>query len=83
MLLLSMPGSFEHMPSVAIRMPYSARSPRSRGNVDAHHKVAIADLVLVQVARRNDRRNLRDQYCAQRIESSLRSFERANFTASG
>src|SRR5215208_742531 len=34
-LLFSMPDSFEHMPSLA-------------GNVDAHHRVAVADLVLVQ-----------------------------------
>ena len=46
MLLLSMPGSFEHMPSVAIRMPNGALASLA-GNVDAHHKVAIADLVLV------------------------------------
>ena len=47
MLLLSMPDSFEHMPSVAIRMPNGALASLA-GNVDAHHKVAIADLVLVQ-----------------------------------
>ena len=41
-----MPGSFEHMPSVAIRMPNGALASLA-GNVDAHHKVAIADLVLV------------------------------------
>ena len=46
-LLLSMPDSFEHMPSVAIRMPNGALASIA-GNVDAHHRVAIADLVLVQ-----------------------------------
>ena len=46
-LLLSMPDSFEHMPTVAIRMPNGALSSLA-GNVDAHHRVAIADLVLVQ-----------------------------------
>src|SRR5512143_1632387 len=46
-LLLSMPDSFEHMPSVAIRMPNGALASLA-GNVDAHHKVAIADLILVQ-----------------------------------
>ncbi len=46
-LLLSMPDSFEHMPAVAIRMPNGALASLA-GNVDAHHHVAIADLILVQ-----------------------------------
>src|SRR5881628_955935 len=46
-LLLSMPDSFEHMPSVAIRMPNGALASLA-GNVDPHHTVAIADLILVQ-----------------------------------
>jgi radical SAM superfamily enzyme YgiQ (UPF0313 family) len=46
-LLLSMPDSFEHMPAMAIRMPNGALASLA-GNVDAHHKVSIADLVLVQ-----------------------------------
>ncbi len=46
-LLLSMPDSFEHMPVVAIRMPNGALTSLA-GNVDAHHHVAVADLVLVQ-----------------------------------
>jgi len=48
-LLLSMPDSFEHMPPVAIRMPNGALASLA-GNVDAHHHVAIADLILVQSA---------------------------------
>jgi radical SAM superfamily enzyme YgiQ (UPF0313 family) len=46
-LLLSMPDSFEHMPSVSIRMPNGALASLA-GNIDPHHKVAIADLILVQ-----------------------------------
>lgn len=46
-LLLSMPDSFEHMPSVAIRMPNGALASLA-GNLDAHHRVAVADLILVQ-----------------------------------
>ena len=46
-LLLSMPDSFEHMPTVGIRMPNGALSSIA-GNVDSHHKVAVADLILVQ-----------------------------------
>ena len=46
-LLLSMPDSFEHMAPVAIRMPNGALASLA-GNIDPHHEVAIADLVLVQ-----------------------------------
>jgi anaerobic magnesium-protoporphyrin IX monomethyl ester cyclase len=46
-LLLSMPDSFEHMPSVAIRMPNGALTSLA-GNVDAHHRVGVADLILAQ-----------------------------------
>jgi radical SAM superfamily enzyme YgiQ (UPF0313 family) len=46
-LLLSMPDSFEHMAPVAIRMPNGALASLA-GNVDSHHNVAIADLILVQ-----------------------------------
>jgi radical SAM superfamily enzyme YgiQ (UPF0313 family) len=46
-LLFSMPDSFEHMPSVAIRMPNGALTSLA-GNVDRHHKVAVADLILAQ-----------------------------------
>jgi anaerobic magnesium-protoporphyrin IX monomethyl ester cyclase len=46
-LLLSMPDSFEHMPTVAIRVPNGALASLA-GNVDPHHRVAVADLVLVQ-----------------------------------
>jgi anaerobic magnesium-protoporphyrin IX monomethyl ester cyclase len=46
-LLLAMPDSFEHMAPVAIRMPNGALTSLA-GNVDAHHSVAVADLVLVQ-----------------------------------
>src|SRR5688572_18717499 len=46
-LLLSMPDSFEHMPSLVIRMPNGALTSLA-GNVDPHHKVAVADLILAQ-----------------------------------
>jgi radical SAM superfamily enzyme YgiQ (UPF0313 family) len=46
-LLLSMPDSFEHMPALAIRMPNGALSSLA-GNLDGRHRVAVADLVLVQ-----------------------------------
>ena len=46
-LLLSMPDSFEHMAPVAVRMPNGALTSLA-GNVDPHHRVAVADLILVQ-----------------------------------
>src|SRR6267142_812856 len=46
-LLLSMPDSFEHMPAVGIRMPNGALTSLA-GNVDPHHRVAVADLILAQ-----------------------------------
>jgi radical SAM superfamily enzyme YgiQ (UPF0313 family) len=48
-LLLSMPDSFEHTPSLAMRMPNGALGSIA-GNIDPHHRVAVADLVLVQQA---------------------------------
>ncbi|MBB6146044.1 radical SAM superfamily enzyme YgiQ (UPF0313 family) [Silvibacterium bohemicum] len=46
-LLLSMPDSFEHMPTVAIRMPNGALTSLA-GNLDEHHDVSVADLILCQ-----------------------------------
>jgi radical SAM superfamily enzyme YgiQ (UPF0313 family) len=46
-LLFSMPDSFEHMPEPVIRMPNGALTSIA-GNVDSHHTVAVADLILVQ-----------------------------------
>ena len=46
-LLLSMPDSFEHMAPVAIRIPNGALASLA-GNVDRHHRVSIADLILAQ-----------------------------------
>jgi len=46
-LLLSMPDSFEHMPVVAVRMPNGALTSLA-GNLDPHHTVAVADLILSQ-----------------------------------
>ena len=46
-LLFSMPDSFEHTAPVAICMPNAALTSLA-GNVDAHHEVAVADLVLAQ-----------------------------------
>ena len=44
-LLLSMPDSFEHTPVLTMRMPNGALASLA-GNVDPHHRVAVADLIL-------------------------------------
>src|ERR1700719_1178823 len=41
-----MPDSFEHMPTIAIRMPNGALTSLA-GNVDPHHRVGAANLLLV------------------------------------
>ncbi len=46
-LLLSMPDSFEHMPAIVVRMPNGALASLA-GNLDPHHQVGIADLILAQ-----------------------------------
>ena len=46
-LLLSMPDSFEHTPTLAIRIPNGALTSLA-GNIDEHHHCAVADLVLAQ-----------------------------------
>lgn len=46
-LLLSMPDSFEHTSTITMRMPNGALGSLA-GNVDPHHEVACADLVLAQ-----------------------------------
>jgi anaerobic magnesium-protoporphyrin IX monomethyl ester cyclase len=48
-LLFSMPDSFEHTPPLTMRMPNGALASLA-GNLDPHHDVAVADLVLVQNA---------------------------------
>jgi radical SAM superfamily enzyme YgiQ (UPF0313 family) len=46
-LLLSMPDSFEHTPSLSMRMPNGALASLA-GNVGPGHTVWVADLILVQ-----------------------------------
>jgi radical SAM superfamily enzyme YgiQ (UPF0313 family) len=48
-LLLSMPDSFEHTPSLTMRMPNGALASLA-GNAGAAHSVAVADLILAQDA---------------------------------
>src|SRR5215203_7180809 len=46
-LLLSMPDTFEHTPALTMRFPNGALASLA-GNVDPHHAVSIADLILAQ-----------------------------------
>jgi radical SAM superfamily enzyme YgiQ (UPF0313 family) len=46
-LLLSMPDSFEHTPSLTIRMPNGALASLA-GNLGDGHQAVVADLILVQ-----------------------------------
>jgi radical SAM superfamily enzyme YgiQ (UPF0313 family) len=45
-LLLSMPDSFEHTSAITMRMPNGALASLA-GNLDPHHQVSVADLILV------------------------------------
>ncbi len=46
-LLFSMPDSFEHMPSIAIRMPNGGLTSLA-GNLDPEHRAGVVDLILAQ-----------------------------------
>jgi anaerobic magnesium-protoporphyrin IX monomethyl ester cyclase len=74
-LLLSMPDSFEHMPSVVVRMPNGALTSLA-GNVDPHHKVAVADLVLVQQRVRETVERLVRELSPDVVGLSVMTFQR-------
>src|SRR5438445_10730797 len=75
-LLLSMPDSFEHMASITIRMPNGALTSLA-GNLDPHHRVAVADLVLVQSSVRETVRRLVAQIDPDVVGLSVMTFQRA------
>src|SRR5438067_2548137 len=74
-LLLSMPDSFEHMPTVAIRMPNGALTSLA-GNVDGHHRVAVADLILVQKEVRSTVERLIGEIKPDLVGRSVITFQR-------
>ena len=74
-LLLSMPDSFEHTPTLAIRMPNGALSSLA-GNVDPHHRVTIADLVLVQSSVRRTVERLMHDLQPDLVGLSVMTFQR-------
>jgi len=70
-----MPDSFEHMPEIVIRMPNGALSSLA-GNVDAHHEVAVADLILVQRQVRETVERLVHQMKPDVVGLSVMTFQR-------
>jgi anaerobic magnesium-protoporphyrin IX monomethyl ester cyclase len=74
-LLLSMPDSFEHMPVVAVRMPNGALTSLA-GNVDPHHRVAVADLILAQNNVRATVEKLVVEWDPQILGLSVMTFQR-------
>ena len=74
-LLLSMPDSFEHMPSLAIRMPNGGLTSLA-GNLDAHHRVAVADLILVQSRVRETVERLVREFQPDVVGLSVMTFQR-------
>jgi radical SAM superfamily enzyme YgiQ (UPF0313 family) len=74
-LLFSMPDSFEHMPTIAIRMPNGALTSLA-GNVDPHHRVAAADLLLVQSRVRETVERLVAEHEPDVVGLSVMTFQR-------
>ena len=74
-LLLSMPDSFEHMASVTVRMPNGALTSLA-GNVDPHHHVAVADLILAQKTVRETVLRLLDEHAPDVVGLSVMTFQR-------
>ena len=74
-LLFSMPDSFEHMPTVAVRMPNGGLTSLA-GNVDPHHKVAVADLILVQHSVRQTIERLMRELDPDVVGLSVMTFQR-------
>jgi radical SAM superfamily enzyme YgiQ (UPF0313 family) len=74
-LLLSMPDAFEHTASVTVRMPNGALASLA-GNVDAHHEVAIADLILAQATVRQTVERLMRKHAPDIVGVSIMTFQR-------
>jgi radical SAM superfamily enzyme YgiQ (UPF0313 family) len=74
-LLLSMPDSFEHTSTVTMRMPNGALGSLA-GNVDPHHDVAIADLILVQKRVRETIEGLIAEHAPDVVGLSIMTFQR-------
>ena len=78
-LLLSMPDFFEHMPPVAVRMPNGALTSLA-GNVDSHHRVWVADLILASRQVRETVARLVREFDPELIGLSVMTFQRRTAT---
>jgi len=74
-LLLSMPDYFEHMPPIAVRMPNGALTSLA-GNIDAHHQVAVADLILCHRSTRETVTRLVREFNPEVLGLSVMTFQR-------
>jgi anaerobic magnesium-protoporphyrin IX monomethyl ester cyclase len=74
-LLVSMPDYFEHMPPLAVRMPNGALTSLA-GNVDAHHRVAVADLILCHDSVRETLSRLIQEVDPEVMGLSVMTFQR-------
>jgi len=74
-LLFSMPDSFEHTPALTMRMPNGALASLA-GNIDPHHRVAVADLVLVQGAVKQTVERLVRELAPDVVGLSVMTFQR-------
>jgi len=75
-LLLSMPDSFEHTPTIAVRMPNGALASLA-ANVDPHHNIAVADLVLAQSSVRSTVEGLVQDIQPDIVGLSVMTFQRS------
>jgi radical SAM superfamily enzyme YgiQ (UPF0313 family) len=74
-LLLSMPDSFEHTPSITMRLPNGALVSLA-GNIDPHHTVSVADLVLAQRDVPGTIRRLVAEHAPDIVGLSIMTFQR-------
>jgi radical SAM superfamily enzyme YgiQ (UPF0313 family) len=70
-----MPDSFEHTPTVGIRMPNGALTSLA-GNIDPHHGIAVADLILVQRSVRTTLETLVKKIQPDLVGLSVMTFQR-------
>ena len=71
-----MPDSFEHTPTLAVRMPNLALASLA-GNVDSHHQVAIADLILTQSSVQSTVTRLMRELRPELVGLSVMTFQRS------
>jgi radical SAM superfamily enzyme YgiQ (UPF0313 family) len=70
-----MPDSFEHMPASSVRMPNGALTSLA-GNIDPHHRVAVADLILAQGEVRSTVARLVREFVPAVVGLSVMTFQR-------